>query len=76
MIYKTDHNRTITPRDIQFIQCVSEGMNNLEIARELGVTHGSVKVRLHRIFNFLGLSNRVELALWWIKQSGVYDEAA
>lgn len=76
MTTKTDYNRTITTRDRQFIQCVSEGMKNIEIAHELGVTHGSVKVRLHRIFNFLGLSNRVELALWWIKQSGVYDEAA
>jgi len=35
----------------------------LEIANELGVTEGTVKVYLHGVFEKLGVSSRTELAV-------------
>jgi two-component system nitrate/nitrite response regulator NarP len=38
-------------------------MRNREIAEELGVTEGTVKVYLHALFDKLGVDNRTELAM-------------
>jgi len=40
----------------------ARGLRNREIAEELGVTEGTVKVYLHSIFEKLGVSTRTELA--------------
>jgi two-component system nitrate/nitrite response regulator NarP len=38
-------------------------MRNKEVASELELTEGTVKVWLHRIYEKLGVNNRTELAL-------------
>ena len=38
-------------------------MRNREIAKQLGVTEGTVKVYLHRVFEKVGVKNRTELAI-------------
>jgi DNA-binding NarL/FixJ family response regulator len=45
------------------VELVAEARSNREIARELGLTHGTVKEYMVRIFRKLGVRNRVELAL-------------
>src|SRR5450755_3008618 len=47
------------------IQRVAEGCKNREIADSLGTTEHVVKNYLRRIYDKLGLWNRVELALWY-----------
>jgi two-component system, NarL family, nitrate/nitrite response regulator NarL len=42
---------------------VAQGMRNRDIAARLGITEGTVKVHLHRIYEKLGVGNRTELAL-------------
>ena len=54
---------SLTPREKAIANLVSQGMRNREIADELGMTEGSVKVYLHRIYEKLGVNNRTELAL-------------
>jgi two-component system nitrate/nitrite response regulator NarL len=54
---------SLAPREIQLIGFVRKGMRNREIAEQLGVTEGTVKVYLHAIFEKLDLSNRTELAI-------------
>jgi two-component system nitrate/nitrite response regulator NarP len=39
-------------------------MRNRNVASELGITEGTVKVYLHRIYEKLGVSNRTELAIY------------
>jgi DNA-binding NarL/FixJ family response regulator len=46
---------------------VSEGLPNKEIAYRLGLSCGSVKQYMHHIFSILGIGNRTQLALWFIK---------
>ncbi|MFB6463300.1 LuxR C-terminal-related transcriptional regulator [Bradyrhizobium tunisiense] len=52
----------LTPRELQIVRLVSEGMSNKEIARTLDVSQGTVKVHLHNIFQKLEITNRTVLA--------------
>lgn len=52
----------LAPRERQLIGFVRRGLRNREIAAELGVTEGTVKVYLHAMFEKLGVSTRTELA--------------
>lgn len=53
----------LAPRERQLIGFVRKGMRNREIAEQLGVTEGTVKVYLHAIFEKLGVATRTELAI-------------
>ena len=53
----------LAPRERQLIGFVRKGLRNKEIAEQLGVTEGTVKVYLHAIFEKLSVGNRTELAI-------------
>jgi two-component system nitrate/nitrite response regulator NarP len=53
----------LTRRERELIDLVRQGLRNRDIAAELGVTEGTVKVYLHSIFDKLHVENRTELAL-------------
>jgi RNA polymerase sigma factor (sigma-70 family) len=49
----------LTPREIQLIRMVAEGLRNREIAERLGITEGTVKAHLHNVYKKLQLETRV-----------------
>lgn len=51
----------LTPREYQVALLVSRGLSNKEVARELGVSDGTVKLHVHNIFQKLGARNRYGL---------------
>ena len=53
----------LAPRERQLVGFVRRGLRNREIAEQLGVTEGTVKVYLHGIFEKLGVNSRTELAI-------------
>ena len=53
----------LAPREREIIRFVRRGLRNREIAKELGVTEGTVKVYLHAVFEKLGVTSRTELAV-------------
>ena len=53
----------LAPRERQLVGFVRRGLRNREIAEQLGVTEGTVKVYLHGIFEKLGIGSRTELAI-------------
>jgi DNA-binding NarL/FixJ family response regulator len=55
---------TLTTRELRVIAGVVEGRTNRDIARELGVSEQTVKNHLTHIFDKLGVSSRLELALY------------
>jgi len=57
------HGPSLAPRERELIRCVARGLRNREIAEQLGVTEGTVKVYLHAVFDKLGVKNRTELAI-------------
>ncbi len=52
----------LTPREAELVCLVSHGLRNKEIAARLGIGEGTVKVHLHRVYDKLGVTSRVELA--------------
>src|SRR6267142_557495 len=60
----------LTKREEELVQLVAEGLTNRDIARQLNLAEHTVRNYLFRIFNKLGTSNRLELALYVIKQRG------
>src|SRR5579871_1516648 len=57
----------LTPRERQLVVLVAQGLKNKEIAYTLGVTEGTVKVYLCRLFQKTGAGDRLELALFALK---------
>jgi two-component system nitrate/nitrite response regulator NarP len=60
---RADSIPPLTRRERELIELVRQGLRNRDIAAELGVTEGTVKVYLHTIFDKLQVENRTELAL-------------
>jgi DNA-binding CsgD family transcriptional regulator len=57
--------RCPTEREYRIIALVAQGLNNRDIAREVGTTQNVLKNRLRAIYDKLGMWHRVELALWY-----------
>jgi two-component system nitrate/nitrite response regulator NarP len=55
--------KTLAPRERAIAELVAQGMRNRDIATKLGMSEGSVKVYLHRMYEKLGVGSRTELAL-------------
>jgi DNA-binding NarL/FixJ family response regulator len=60
----------LTKREEEVVHYVAEGLTNGDIARQLSLTEHTVRNYLFRIFNKLGTSTRLELALYVINQRG------
>ena len=58
-------NRALTAREHQVIDRVAAGLTNADVGRQIGTTEQGIKNYLRVIYDKLGFSNRVELALWW-----------
>ena len=58
----------LTNRELRLVQLVAEGRTNRDISRELHLSEHTVRNYLFRIFNKLGVSTRLELALYAINQ--------
>ncbi len=64
------HNQTVnrnfglTPREIEVITTIVAGYSNLDIAEKFSVSEHTVKHHISHIFDKLGVSNRLELALF------------
>ncbi|SEP23226.1 two component transcriptional regulator, LuxR family [Rhodospirillales bacterium URHD0017] len=53
----------LTRREADIANLISRGLHNKQIARELHVSEGTVKMHLHHIYEKLHLRSRTELAL-------------
>ncbi len=54
----------LTPRQGQIVSLVAQGFKNKEIAYALGITEGTVKVYLYKLFRKLGINDRLDMALY------------
>ena len=53
-----------TSREEQIVSLIAEGKSNKVIARELGISDGTVKVHVKNVLRKLNLSSRLEAAVW------------
>ena len=56
----------LTRGERRIVVLIAQGLRNKEIAYRLGLTEGTVKVYLSRLFKKVDVSDRFELALWAI----------
>ncbi len=59
----------LTPRELEVISAVVAGYANKEIAQHFKISEDTVKHHLSNIFDKLGVSTRLELALFAVNQS-------
>jgi DNA-binding NarL/FixJ family response regulator len=57
-------SETLTPREIEIVRMVAQGLRNRAIADRLSISEGTVKVHLHNIYEKLGVTGRLELVLY------------
>jgi len=65
----------LTPREQQVLELVEQGCKNKEIALELGIRPGTVKIHLKHIFEKTGVRGRYGLAISGLKERGVVSLA-
>lgn len=53
-----------SPKELAVISCITRGMRNKEIAYQVGTTEQVIKNYLRKIYDKLGVSDRLELALY------------
>jgi len=59
-----DVARTLTPREIELVKMVAQGLRNRAIAERLAISEGTVKIHLHNVYEKLGIDGRLELMVW------------
>jgi DNA-binding NarL/FixJ family response regulator len=65
----------LTQREIEVVGLVTEGCSNREVASRLSITEDTVKRHLTNIFDKVGMSTRLELALFALKNKLVAGQA-
>jgi len=55
---------SLTPKESLIVSCVTQGMKNKEIALRVGTTEQVVKNYLRKVYDKLGVADRLELALF------------
>ncbi len=58
----------LTPREIEILALLAEGQSNKVIARNLGISDGTVKLHVKSILRKLGVHSRVEAAVIAVEQ--------
>jgi DNA-binding NarL/FixJ family response regulator len=64
----------LTPKESSIVTCVTQGMKNKEIALRVGTTEQVVKNYLRKVYDKLGVADRLELALYCLNHH-VVDNA-
>jgi len=54
----------LTDREVQVVRLVAEGYTNREISQALGLSEHTIKNYMFRVFDKVGVSSRVELAIY------------
>src|SRR5881398_3955462 len=79
--YRTQATRTsssrpkvqLTPKESLIVSCVTQGMKNKEIAQRVGTTEQVVKNYLRKVYDKLGVADRLELALYCLNTRVLLD---
>jgi DNA-binding NarL/FixJ family response regulator len=58
----------LSPRELEVLRLVVEGLVNKQIARRLGITERTVKAHLTSVFQRIGVADRTQAALWAQRQ--------
>jgi DNA-binding NarL/FixJ family response regulator len=65
----------LSTKELSIIACITRGMRNKEIAYQIGTTEQVVKNYLRKIYDKLGVSDRLELALYCLHHQILKSDA-
>jgi len=65
----------LSPKETAIITCITQGKRNKEIAFQLGTTEQVIKNYLRKIYDKLGVSDRLELALYCLHNKIIKTDA-
>jgi two-component system nitrate/nitrite response regulator NarL len=65
----------LSPKEMAIIACITQGKRNKEIAFQLGTTEQVIKNYLRKIYDKLGVSDRLELALYCLHNKIIKSES-
>ncbi len=65
----------LSPKEMSIITCITQGKRNKEIAFQLGTTEQVIKNYLRKIYDKLGVSDRLELALYCLHNKIIRADA-
>jgi DNA-binding NarL/FixJ family response regulator len=65
----------LSEKELSIISCITRGMRNKEIAYQVGTTEQVIKNYLRKIYDKLGVSDRLELALYCLHHQILKNEA-
>jgi DNA-binding NarL/FixJ family response regulator len=75
-VVRTGNHLQLTSRELQIVSAIVDGETNKAIAERLGLSGNTVKHHLTRVFDKLGVGNRLELAVLALRAvPGVETEA-
>ncbi|MFQ5381609.1 MAG: response regulator [Dehalococcoidia bacterium] len=69
------NERSLTARELEVLQLVTEGYSNAEIGRKLFIVEGTVKNHLHNILEKLHLENRLQATTYALSEGLVQRPA-
>lgn len=75
--FDCEHTRKVellADRQVQVIRNLTLGVTGKELAYRMGITYGTLKIYLNRIFKKTGTSKQVELVVWANKNPEVWKE--
>jgi DNA-binding NarL/FixJ family response regulator len=68
-------SRPLSKRELEIARLVAEGLSNRQISQRLKLSEHTIKNYLFRVFEKLGVSSRVELALFALRRGPVPGHA-
>jgi DNA-binding NarL/FixJ family response regulator len=60
---KTEQMESLTPREVEVLRLLSQGQTNPQIAQNLLISRGTVKIHVQHIISKLGVSDRTQAAV-------------
>ena len=74
--YREDALAVLTPREREVLQLISFGLSNAQAAQRLHVSVHAIKFHLAAIYSRLGVTNRTEAAVAYLRAANGPFEAA
>jgi DNA-binding NarL/FixJ family response regulator len=65
-------NGHFSPRQAEIVSLIAGGLEDKEIARELGVSVATVRTHLQRLYRNIGVHNRSLATIRWLENEGTH----
>ena len=60
---------TLAARSERMLELLSKGGSSRELAEKLGYQEGTMRVYLHHLYKKIGVANKTEAVIWWLKRT-------